>query len=375
MLIGYYLVQGDKTTCGGTIVEGDIMHQRFGRPIARERDKVTCGMFPGMFYIVGGVENDQGNGRKKAGTLDSISTCPCHARFLPSLMNDFYEKLTVVSGANLQPILHPTDSIFAPQNSSSQWTDEQSPLAPVEDDSEFLMRFAGAIISGNQYELMDTSEPPELAEIVRSPSPQVIIPPEEPAQQTITDADREPYKKLEEQYPDLFSNQYIQRLSEESSTQFNSVEDVDMDETKVINATQEHKVLGTQGLGPCIAICAYGKTVNNELILGLHHYSGIANAKDIFEDIEDDMLDEGARDIEFYVVGSMVIPGGENAQTLKVEKKILALKDEFNIKGARLHVSEGLLEETDVEGPQENRSVDVVMTADKIYFRHKPMYR
>jgi len=91
MAKGYYLVVGDKTTCGGVITEGDPTHTLMGKSVAREQDRVTCGIFPGIFIIVGHVPNDSVNGRKFAGTLHSQSTCPCQSRFIPSMVNDTYE--------------------------------------------------------------------------------------------------------------------------------------------------------------------------------------------------------------------------------------------------------------------------------------------
>ena len=91
MAKGYYLVQGDMTTCGGKIVDGASDHLLFGKAIARERDRVTCGQHPGMYMISGGIANDTVHGRKMAGTLDSTSTCPCRARFVPSMTQDTYE--------------------------------------------------------------------------------------------------------------------------------------------------------------------------------------------------------------------------------------------------------------------------------------------
>ena len=53
---GYFLVRGDKTTCGGKIIEGADDHTIMGIPQARDMDRVTCGRYPGMFIIVGGVQ-------------------------------------------------------------------------------------------------------------------------------------------------------------------------------------------------------------------------------------------------------------------------------------------------------------------------------
>lgn len=95
MAKGYYLVQGDMTTCGGKIVDGAGDHRLFGKAIARERDRVTCGQHSGIYIIAGGIANDCIHGRKMAGTLDSTSSCPCRAKFIPSMMNDTYEKSEV----------------------------------------------------------------------------------------------------------------------------------------------------------------------------------------------------------------------------------------------------------------------------------------
>ena len=48
---GYFLVRGDKTTCGGKIIEGADDHTIMGIPQARDMDRVTCGRYPGMFII------------------------------------------------------------------------------------------------------------------------------------------------------------------------------------------------------------------------------------------------------------------------------------------------------------------------------------
>ncbi|ELJ5852767.1 PAAR domain-containing protein [Enterobacter kobei] len=89
---GFYLVQGDKTTCGGRITTGAEDHTLFDKPVAREQDSVTCGKHAGIFKIAGGIDNDTIHDRRMAGTLDSYSTCPCKAKFIPSMMDDTYEK-------------------------------------------------------------------------------------------------------------------------------------------------------------------------------------------------------------------------------------------------------------------------------------------
>jgi uncharacterized Zn-binding protein involved in type VI secretion len=89
-MAGCYLVMGDKTTCGGVIIEGDPTHTIMGIPVAREFDQVTCGRFIGIFSIVGGIVTDTINGRVPAGSQESQSTCPCQSLFIPSMITDTY---------------------------------------------------------------------------------------------------------------------------------------------------------------------------------------------------------------------------------------------------------------------------------------------
>lgn len=100
MAEGNYLVQGDKTTCGGRITTGAEDHTIFDKPVARERDSVTCGKHAGLFKIAGGIDNDTIHDRRMAGTLDSYSTCPCKAKFIPSMWNDTYEKSSGASSSD-----------------------------------------------------------------------------------------------------------------------------------------------------------------------------------------------------------------------------------------------------------------------------------
>ena len=92
MATGYYLVQGDKTSCGGKITGGTADHQLYGSPVACEGDTVTCGKkHSGNYKIKGGIPGDIVNGRLMAGTQHSTSTCPCKAHFTASVTTDTYE--------------------------------------------------------------------------------------------------------------------------------------------------------------------------------------------------------------------------------------------------------------------------------------------
>ncbi|MEM6160463.1 PAAR domain-containing protein [Erwinia sp. P6884] len=99
MAIGHYLFRGDKTVCGGRIIEGCTDHQHFDRDMACEGHQVTCGKHAGRFRIVGGLENDDIHGKRIAGTLHSRSSCPCKSRFIPSIY-DTYEFSTAPAKTN-----------------------------------------------------------------------------------------------------------------------------------------------------------------------------------------------------------------------------------------------------------------------------------
>jgi len=91
MATGHFIREGDKTYCGGKVLAGDRGTTMNGMPHAREGDPVTCGKDGKVYEIVGGVNIIISNGKRPAGTLDSVSTCPCRARFISSLKHT-YEK-------------------------------------------------------------------------------------------------------------------------------------------------------------------------------------------------------------------------------------------------------------------------------------------
>lgn len=91
---GYYLFQGDKTACGGKIIEGAEDTIFNGRALALEGHAVTCGKHPGRFRICGGMGDTHETGgmiRQWAGSLDSYSSCPCKSRFIPLDETNTYE--------------------------------------------------------------------------------------------------------------------------------------------------------------------------------------------------------------------------------------------------------------------------------------------
>lgn len=91
---GYFLYHGDKTTCGGRILSGASDDTYMGKQRVRESDPVSCGKHEGRFRVCGGMGdtyNVDGVLRQWAGSIESFSSCPCRARFVPSMWTDAYD--------------------------------------------------------------------------------------------------------------------------------------------------------------------------------------------------------------------------------------------------------------------------------------------
>ena len=91
MATGYFIGLGDKTSCGGEVLDADTSIMMFGFARAREGDRVSCGANGKTYQIVGGISNMRSNGRIVAGTLDSVSSCPCRAKLIASNTGATYQ--------------------------------------------------------------------------------------------------------------------------------------------------------------------------------------------------------------------------------------------------------------------------------------------
>ncbi|MBU9849645.1 phospholipase effector Tle1 domain-containing protein [Rahnella aceris] len=98
MATGFFLYHLDKTTCGGRILAGaaDDTYEIGGieRQKVRAGDPVSCGEHAGRFRVCGGMGDTYEVGgvlKEWAGSLDSYSSCPCRARFIPSVQTHTYE--------------------------------------------------------------------------------------------------------------------------------------------------------------------------------------------------------------------------------------------------------------------------------------------
>lgn len=86
MSIGYWIVKGDRTSCGGVVLNGNP-HKRIGQSnfVATVGSPVSCGKHPGTYSVMGGYQGDIIEGQFAASTLYSRSSCPCKAFFEPSI--------------------------------------------------------------------------------------------------------------------------------------------------------------------------------------------------------------------------------------------------------------------------------------------------
>ncbi len=91
MAIGYVIRMGDKTSCGGQVLEGNPGFLIDGMPQARQGDSVSCGVTGQTYRIIGGIQDIFTEGGLAAGSLDSVSSCPCQATLLPSSYGFSYE--------------------------------------------------------------------------------------------------------------------------------------------------------------------------------------------------------------------------------------------------------------------------------------------
>ncbi|MDE9556488.1 DUF3289 family protein [Xenorhabdus bovienii] len=89
MAKGHFLTVGDKTECGGQILSGTRNITFYGHQAAVEGSAVTCGRHSGTYLIAGGVSSFFDAGTRLAGTLDSLSTCPCRAGFIHSIPDSY----------------------------------------------------------------------------------------------------------------------------------------------------------------------------------------------------------------------------------------------------------------------------------------------
>uniref|UniRef100_A0A8I0CUR6 PAAR domain-containing protein n=1 Tax=Pseudomonas tritici TaxID=2745518 RepID=A0A8I0CUR6_9PSED len=87
MATGFWVVKGDKTTCGGSVLTGHPKGKQIGPNLNRQATvgcQVSCGKHPGTYSVAGGYPGEYIHGQLAASTIYSRSTCPCKAFFIPT---------------------------------------------------------------------------------------------------------------------------------------------------------------------------------------------------------------------------------------------------------------------------------------------------
>lgn len=132
MTQGFFICRGDKTTCGGQVLDGDARINMFGLLHARMGDRVTCGKDGKIYQILGGIGHMVSHGKPMAGTLDSRSGCPCRAEIIPSSRGACYHNATPAPQMMRTAAESPSSALgsaSAPRQSA--FVPSPSPAAPL----------------------------------------------------------------------------------------------------------------------------------------------------------------------------------------------------------------------------------------------------
>lgn len=158
MAIGYFIRLGDKTTCGGVVLEADTQVMMFGIAHARQGDRVSCGKDGKVYQIQGGVWYIHSHGAPVAGTLDSFSGCPCHAQLVPSLFSATYQSTSGPSAATSSPGGVATAPLpVAPARAATAPT--FGSLPEEEEEEEELLEQAGIVLHLGLFFAPGTTRP------------------------------------------------------------------------------------------------------------------------------------------------------------------------------------------------------------------------
>lgn len=147
MGVAYFLILGDKTTCGERIISGRHDHIIDGQPTACEGDQYICGKDKQVYRIAGGQPDYFIDGIRAAGTAHSTGTCSCKCRFINSIQNVTYgyeneSRYSGLARAGSRQTAVNNELSIAPQNTSkplvfprgpsSTTEEEKSPREPVD---------------------------------------------------------------------------------------------------------------------------------------------------------------------------------------------------------------------------------------------------
>lgn len=139
MAIGYFIHKGDRTDCGGEVLEGEERFTLNGVARARVGDRVSCGKDGKDYVIEGGVTGFKLNDRISAGSFHSFSSCPCRARLLPLHTSFKYEK--AISPASAQSATQPGNHQPTARRFGSRYGPAQPAPVPPEAACDQCLQF------------------------------------------------------------------------------------------------------------------------------------------------------------------------------------------------------------------------------------------
>lgn len=129
MARGYLIHLHDPTTCGGRVISASEKRTN-GMPVARMMDLATCGVHGGSWPIIGGITGirDQNNGQPVAGSLDSVSSCPCRASFIPQIkVHRYVSEQSQAPGAASTTVAEPAQHAQAAKGAASPASAAKTP--------------------------------------------------------------------------------------------------------------------------------------------------------------------------------------------------------------------------------------------------------
>lgn len=189
---------------------------------------------------------------------------------------------------------------------------------------------------------------------------------------------------LENAHRDLFNAPGIEEVEASEGVIFDNVKDLDVSDFgdrrfACITVENGNGTIGMGGVATCFGIVVRGTNRQNKQVIMAEHDSDEghpADANTILARMTGQMSEMGVRDLKYYVIGGQFSPAGpDEANTLVREQAFLSLRNRYNIVAVRLHTTVMEVDENGEECDGERSGgINIVATADNIYFSHGDLY-
>lgn len=161
MATGFWIVQGDKTTCGGSVLAGHPKGKKIGPNQNRQATvgcQVSCGKHPGKYSVAGGYPGEVIHGQLAASTLYSRSTCPCKAFFIPThtfMRHGPYEQ-PQRAAVTAPPILHAQNAKTITEPAQHAQAAKKNPTPPHGKEKREITLTLGVFFDGTGNNAVNT---------------------------------------------------------------------------------------------------------------------------------------------------------------------------------------------------------------------------